>query len=473
MGESRGRALAKNTVIIAVGKICTQFLNFFLLPLYTAILSKEEYGSVDLLNTYVSLLLPIVTLQVEQGVFRFLVDARGKEKRVREVISVSLAFVTTSCFLLSILFVIFRKRIESEYILYLLLNLVVIAVSGMFLQVARGLGKMVSYALGSFLSGAVTVILNIVFLVCMHQGVVGMLRAIFLGNLVCIVYLMFSTGIVKYFSLREIRVSALKEILKYSAPLVPNTLAWWAISASDRTIVSLYMNVGYNGILTVAHKFSSIYMTIYNVFNYAWTEAAVVNSSETQGVAFLDKMINTAFDFFASMCIGVISCVALAFPFLINASYNEAYVYVPFFMLASFFNVLTSMYGALYIAQKRTKQIAVTTVIIGIINVLVNISLVSSIGLWASAISSVVAYGAIMIYRARDCYKSMGVKVKCKKILTAAIMYCVTVFFYLKNHMVTNIISLAIAIAYAYIANKELIHTLLKNVGKRKRKIQK
>ena len=73
---SKGKDLAKNTAIVSIGKICTQLITFFLLPVYTAVLSNEEYGVVDLLNTLTSLLLPIATLQIEQGIFRYLLDCR-------------------------------------------------------------------------------------------------------------------------------------------------------------------------------------------------------------------------------------------------------------------------------------------------------------------------------------------------------------------------------------------------------------
>ena len=44
---NREKELAKNTVIIFIGKICTQFLNFFLLPVYTRVLNTDEYGLFD------------------------------------------------------------------------------------------------------------------------------------------------------------------------------------------------------------------------------------------------------------------------------------------------------------------------------------------------------------------------------------------------------------------------------------------
>ena len=91
---SRESKLVKNTFIITVGKICTQLITFFLLPLYTAVLSTEEYGTVDLLNILVSLLLPVVTFQIEQAIFRYLIEVREKEEEKKKIISTS--FFTVS-----------------------------------------------------------------------------------------------------------------------------------------------------------------------------------------------------------------------------------------------------------------------------------------------------------------------------------------------------------------------------------------
>ena len=51
---SRSKELVKNTAILTIGKMCTQFVSFLLLPLYTALLSTEEYGIVDLFTTYIA-----------------------------------------------------------------------------------------------------------------------------------------------------------------------------------------------------------------------------------------------------------------------------------------------------------------------------------------------------------------------------------------------------------------------------------
>ena len=78
--KDTSKALFRNTGIIAIGQISTKIVTFFLLPLYTALLTTEEYGLVDLLITYAGLITVIVGLQIFQAVFRFLITIRGNKK---------------------------------------------------------------------------------------------------------------------------------------------------------------------------------------------------------------------------------------------------------------------------------------------------------------------------------------------------------------------------------------------------------
>ena len=84
---SRTRSLAKNTLLIAISKISTQSVLFFMLPLYTASLSTSEYGAVDLIITYGGLFAPLIMLNVQQAVFRYLIDARSDNDIQRKIIT--------------------------------------------------------------------------------------------------------------------------------------------------------------------------------------------------------------------------------------------------------------------------------------------------------------------------------------------------------------------------------------------------
>ena len=79
------KELVKNTVIIAIGKLSTQVLSFLLLPLYTSKLSTAQYGEYDFLVTLSVFLAPIITLLMEDSMFRFLIDAIDSSSRKKVV----------------------------------------------------------------------------------------------------------------------------------------------------------------------------------------------------------------------------------------------------------------------------------------------------------------------------------------------------------------------------------------------------
>ena len=72
------------------------------MPLYTSLLTTSEYGEYDLLNTISIFLIPCVTLLMEEGMFRFLIDAKT-DKDKGQVFSTTIIFSLVSFLVWSIL----------------------------------------------------------------------------------------------------------------------------------------------------------------------------------------------------------------------------------------------------------------------------------------------------------------------------------------------------------------------------------
>lgn len=70
------RRLIKNTGIIAIGNISTKLVSFFLLPLYTAVLSTAEYGAYDYIISIATFCVPFVSVLMDESIFRFLIDCK-------------------------------------------------------------------------------------------------------------------------------------------------------------------------------------------------------------------------------------------------------------------------------------------------------------------------------------------------------------------------------------------------------------
>ena len=90
---SRESKLAKNTGILAIGTFLPKLASFITLPILTDCLTKEEMGNYDLITVLVSLILPTATLQIQSAAFRFLIDIRKDEKKVRTIVSTILTFM--------------------------------------------------------------------------------------------------------------------------------------------------------------------------------------------------------------------------------------------------------------------------------------------------------------------------------------------------------------------------------------------
>ena len=91
--KNREKNFYKNTIIIFASKFCTQFLSFFLLPLFTSLLSTKQYGYFDLFSTYSWLLAIFLTLQLENGMFRYMIDKRNNTEGLKEIITSGLLMI--------------------------------------------------------------------------------------------------------------------------------------------------------------------------------------------------------------------------------------------------------------------------------------------------------------------------------------------------------------------------------------------
>lgn len=467
---SKGKDLAKNTAIVSIGKICTQLITFFLLPVYTAVLSNEEYGVVDLLNTLTSLLLPIATLQIEQGIFRYLLDCReNKEKQTTLITTVS-KFILVQFAICILIFLCASPFIHNEYKYFLMANLLMGILSSISLQICRGLGDNKTYAVGSFITGALTVILNVIFIVAFKWGAYGMLIATAISNLLCAIYVFVKKKIYKYIDIKQNDKKLLKDIVKYSVPLIPNMISWWIVSASDRTIISAVIGVAQNGIYSAANKFSGIFSTLYSVFNLTWTESASININSEDRDEFFSKIFDFIVRFFGSLCLGTIAVMPFVFEILVNEKFAESYYQIPILILGSVFNILVSFLGSVYVAKKLTKEIAKTSIIAAIINIVVNIALINQIGLYAASISTVIAYFAMFIYRWIDVKKYVSIKTNKTLIAVLSVSFLVAIItYYLKMKIISIVVLLAVIIIAIYI-NKDSAKYLTEIVKKRFKK---
>lgn len=468
---SRSKDLAKNTVILFIGTLCTKLVSFLLLPLYTSVLSTSEYGIYELLNTLVSLLVPLINFQLDQAVFRFLIDNRDDLKQKKKIISTVVYFLLLFNIFVFCGFLLISPIISNSYKFYLAFNVLINGISIVFLQISRGLGNNIDYSISNFLVAFSTIILNILFLVGLNYGIEALLVSTIIGHLLGIIYIIFRVKIYKYISLKYFNLAILKNMLKYSLPLIPNALSWWIFSVSDRIIVSIVLDVSYTGILSVAYKFSNLYIILYNIFYMSFTENISLHINDEDINDYFNRMFKYIVDVFLIIAILMMLGLPVLFKVMVNSNFSQAYSLIPIALFASVFQVVVGLLGSIYIAKNNTKSIASSSIFTAIVNLVSHLLLIKYIGIYAAVVSTLISYLVFTIYRYVDVSKSyFKISLLSKTFIINFILLIFSFFVYYINNIYISLLCIVIFMMYVFYFNKNFVDFIFNFIKKKVKK---
>lgn len=466
------KRLIKNTMIIAVGKLSTQVITFLLLPLYTAILTSSEYGMYDFINTLALFLVPLVTLLMEEAMFRFLIDAEGEEEK-RIIITQAVMFIITSLIIISISLFIILSIIGYKLKYYLILFLAVSVYNALSEALSRGVGKIKLYSLSAFISSSLIIILNVLFIAYFRIGMKGLLISYIIANIVAATFVYIRLKVWHYIVPRNLNSIKMKEMIKYSIPLVPNSVSWVIINLSDRMLITAILGAGANGIYAVANKFPSIINTLYGYFYTAWKEEASRSLKEEDPIQYYNSIYKDLKRLLFSICIFLISILPLAFNILIGKKFSEAYKYIPLLMVSMIFSNISGFYGGIFSANKNTKPMGISTIISAVLNVVFNLLLLRKMGIYSAVISTFLANALVCIYRNIKLRQYIIFEKDSVFYLTAAIILGSITLFYYSNLIQLYILGFFISFIYIVYVNKNIIVILSAKLMVKGRKIAK
>ena len=213
--------LLKNIGLLTLSNFATKLLSFFLVPLYTSVLTTGQYGTYDLFNTTVGVLIPIFTLNALEFVLRFSLDSDYNRE----------AIVTVACKWLGIsvvvsLVIILVNNLFSlnywltKYSWYFVLMFFTQALSGLVTAYARGTDHVAALSVSSVIASAFTIVCNILFLIPFHLGLPGYFLANIIGPLIQCLYLVVVMRVWKDINFKVRYNVQEREMLHYSIPMI-------------------------------------------------------------------------------------------------------------------------------------------------------------------------------------------------------------------------------------------------------------
>ena len=465
--ETQGKYtyLIKNMGLLTLSNFATKLLSFFLVPLYTNVLTTAEYGTYDLLYTTINLLIPVLTLDIQEGVLRFAMD---KDADHDNIFKIGLKYVVLSA-LVVLMFIAVNnvfgfssslKEYAAEFLLLYCIN----AFSAFLTYYIRGTSKVKELSISSVISSAIIIFSNIAFLVVFKWGLKGYFYAYILGGLAQSVYLVIKGNCVQAFKSKSSDVNLEKKVLEYSKPMIANAISWWVNNASDRYIVTWICGVAVNGIYSISYKIPTILNVLQSIFGQAWTLSAVKDFDREDKNNFFINVYDLFNFFLVCACSFLILTDKIVAKLLFASDFYVAWKYAPFLLISTVFSGLSAFIGGLLSAMKMSSTFAKTSVITAVVNTILNIVLVYFVGAQGAAISTAVAYFMMWIFRLYEIKKVMRLKVN---IYRDVFVYCLLViqaFLVIcdKSDSLLNFSAAALMILIVFINYKCLMRLCIK-----------
>lgn len=230
-------------------------------------------------------------------------------------------------------------------------------------------------------------------------------------------------------------------------------------------IVTSFLGTSANGIYSVAGKFSSAFISIYNVFNLSWSEVISVHINDDDLTKFFSNIFEMIYSLFFWACALVIAVIPFIFSMLVDQSYNSAYIQIPILMIGALAQVFVGLLSAIYIALKKTKEIAKTSFYAAIVSIVTALALVGIIGIAGVSLGTFLAFVVMSVYRYHDVKRRIDFRFNSRLLWLNISILSISLVGYLTEDLAFEIAGLVLVLVGGYFVNRRSIKAARREIG--------
>jgi O-antigen/teichoic acid export membrane protein len=454
--------LTRNTLIFFLGDTGSKIAAFFMLRYYTSVLTTSDYGIVDLIITTASLLMPTITLAINEGVFRFSMD-KGIDRS--KVLTIGI-FITLAGNLI-LLLLISTVRLSYAFWDFKALIWLVCITSGVKEIIAnycRGIERTKLYAASGVIQSVLQIVAAVVLMSVLHLQVQGYIYATALASTLTAAII--AIVIRKDFRFRlRIDKALCKRMLAYSIPLIAHLIFWWAMSAIDRYVILAQLSTSDNGIYSAASKVPLLITTVSAVFFKAWQLSSVDESKSADKEAFYNKIFQLLHITLVMTSMILLILVRPIYSILVGAAFEGCWQYTPFLIVSVIFSIFSSFLGTNYLAMMETKGAVYTSGAAAAVNLVLNILLTKQWGINGTAFATMISFIFLWLIRRYSTAKYVKIRIEYPKFIATYLLLMVQAFIIASGASLYYVQALLIALVVwmnfkdiAQIAKKLIYH---------------
>lgn len=374
-------------------------ISFLTLPIFTRLLSTEDYGITSVYSSYLNIFVIVFSLDVVASIQRGKFDFKDN---YNQFVSSVLFLGTISFIIFSLLILAFQsffsKMLDLEPILLyvLLINAFFAFVQNLVLAKFRVEYNYKKISLIQIANSLIGVILSIILITRFFTNtkylgrILGSSLPVIISGFILLLYI-FTQG-------KEIINKIYwKYALIISVPLILHNLAGIINAQFDRIFINKYIGSSEAGIYSFAYNVGMIIDVLWVSTNQAWVPW-FYERMDANNYSAIRKRAKNFRDFFTLAYILILFVSPEIIKIMADKRYSDGLVIVPYIFMAYYFNLMYSFEVNVEFYTRKTHLISIGTILAAVINVVLNIVLIPKYGYLIAAVTTVISSFFLFVF---------------------------------------------------------------------------
>lgn len=385
-------APVKASLWYTVGSVINKGIALFLTPVFTRILTSEQYGSFAVFQSWVNILIIFTSLNIflsgyQKGLLLY------KEDRDRFTSSqLALTSFITICFFLIYLCNVpfFTKFFDLSPLLMvgMFLELLFMPALEFWAAQQRFDYKYKKYVIISVSLSVLSLVLGVVSVLSTQYK----LEARVFSDVTAKLVFMIPLFLIIFFKGKKLFVKEYwKYALVFNIPLIPHYLSNYVLGQSDRLMIGSMVGKSEAAFYSVAYTISTMMMLIVTAVNNSLTPF-IYKAIEANDVKKLKNTTIPVIILIAILCLLTVIFAPEVIYIFAGKKYMDAIYVIPPVSISVFFIFLYSLYSTIEYYYQQTGYIALATTMSAILNLVLNFIFIKKFGYYAAGYTTLICY---------------------------------------------------------------------------------
>lgn len=387
----------KKGSLLFFATIIINIINFISIPIFTSILSVEDYGIIEVTNNYIRLFTIIFSLNAVSSINYFWYR---KDVEKKQLISSVLFIASVSFSIFSILFYLFQDQLSTYFNIPLFAFQLIMPI--VFFGILFGAINAIfvhssNVKLNAFqqiLNTAIKITISLILTYTIFRNYKGRQIGEIIGYVILL--FIFLKYILKYITF-EINIFYIKKILIYSLSILILSTSSFILNYFDTLMINNSLGNEKAGLYSYAYKVSIIYFAFIQsfqvTFNVKFANFFHANNFESinQELKSLLKIVVVISGLF------ILLSKELGIILSLNPAYEEALTICPIIVLGYFFCFIYELYNIPLFHSKKNFIITIIILICGVLNIILNYYLIPILGYKIASVNTLISYFVMMV----------------------------------------------------------------------------